>query len=172
MSGWGNVIDGCAALLAAYVLRVRAARSRNERPATRAPVKKVSRTERIIEHGGPYAFGAGVVLNIFPGIFPFIALRTISSLSYGNGAKILLIIGLYLCTFVDRGPAGRAAGRAGARRTVGARPPQLARSQREAHRDRRARSGRPNSARPWNRAAGRGMNFNGERTPQPGRGRA
>ena len=53
----------------------------------------------MIEHGGLYAFGAGVVLNIFPGIFPLIALRTISSLSYGNSAKVLLVIGLYLCTF-------------------------------------------------------------------------
>ena len=53
----------------------------------------------MIEHEGPYAFGAGVVLNIFPGIFPLIALRTISSLNNGNEAKILLIIGLYVCTF-------------------------------------------------------------------------
>jgi Sap, sulfolipid-1-addressing protein len=99
VSGWGNVIGGCVALLAAYVVRVRAARSRNERPSAQAPVKKASRTERMIEHGGMYAFGAGVVLNIFPGIFPLIALRTISALNYGKGAKILLIIGLYLCTF-------------------------------------------------------------------------
>jgi hypothetical protein len=53
----------------------------------------------MIEHGGLYAFGAGVVLNIFPGIFPLIALRNISSLSHGNGAKILLVVGLYLVTF-------------------------------------------------------------------------
>ena len=38
--GWANIIGGCAALLAAYVLRARAARSRNERPAAQAPVKK------------------------------------------------------------------------------------------------------------------------------------
>jgi Sap-like sulfolipid-1-addressing protein len=98
-AGWGNLIGGCVALLAAYVLRARAARSRNERPEARAPATKASRTERMVEHGGPYAFGAGIVLNVFPGIFPFIALRTISSLSYGNGAKILLIVGLYICTF-------------------------------------------------------------------------
>ena len=97
--GWANIIGGCAALLAAYVLRARAARSRNERPAARTPAKKASRTERMIDHGGPYAFGAGLVLNIFPGIFPLIALRTISSLNNGNEAKILLIIGLYVCTF-------------------------------------------------------------------------
>src|SRR5213082_2162968 len=97
--GWANIIGGCIALLVAYVLRARAARSRNERPAARTPAKKASRTERMIDHGGPYAFGAGLVLNIFPGIFPLIALRTISSLNNGNEAKILLIIGLYVCTF-------------------------------------------------------------------------
>ena len=97
--GWANVISGCVALLAAYVLRARAARSRNERPVTQAPVKKASRTERMIEHGGLYAFGAGVVLNVFPGIFPLVALRNIAGLSYSDGAKVMLVIGLYLVTF-------------------------------------------------------------------------
>jgi hypothetical protein len=99
VGGWGNVIGGCVALLVAYVLRARAARSRDERPPTQGAEKKTSRTERMIEDGGLYAFGAGVVLNVFPGVFPLIALRTISSLSYGNSAKILLVIGLYVCTF-------------------------------------------------------------------------
>ena len=99
VGGWGNIIGGSVALLAAYVLRALAARSRNERPAARSAEKKPSRTERMIEHGGPYAFGAGIVLNVFPGIFPLIALRNISSLSYGNGAKVLLIVALYVCTF-------------------------------------------------------------------------
>jgi Sap, sulfolipid-1-addressing protein len=99
VGGWANLIGGCVALLAAYLLRARAARRRNEQPAEPTPLKKTSRTERMIEDGGPYAFAAGVVLNVFPGIFPLIALRNISALSYGNGAKILLIVGLYLCTF-------------------------------------------------------------------------
>jgi len=99
VGGWGNVIGGCVALLAALALRARAARSATERTTAQASVKGASRTERMIEHGGLYAFGAGVVLNVFPGIFPLIALRIISSLSYANGAKVLLVIGLYLCTF-------------------------------------------------------------------------
>jgi hypothetical protein len=98
-SGWANVVGGCIALGAAYGLRARTVRSREEPPEARRPATKVSRTERMVSHGGLYAFGAGVVLNIFPGIFPLVALRTISSLSYGNGAKIVLVIGLYLCTF-------------------------------------------------------------------------
>jgi hypothetical protein len=99
VGGWGNIIGGSVALLAAYVLRARAARLRNERPTQPSRAKKPSRTQLMIEHGGLYALGAGIVLNIFPGIFPLIALRTISSLNYGNGAKILLIVALYLCTF-------------------------------------------------------------------------
>ena len=99
VGGWGNVIGGCVAILAAYVLRAREARSRDQRPAAQGAVKKTSRTERMIEDGGLYAFAAGVILNVFPGVFPLIALRNISSLSYGNSAKILLIVGLYLCTF-------------------------------------------------------------------------
>ena len=99
VGGWANVIGGCVALLAAYWLRARAARSHDLRPAAQTPAKKTSRTERMIENGGLYAFAAGVVLNVFPGIFPLVALRNISSLSYGNGAKVLLIVGLYLCTF-------------------------------------------------------------------------
>jgi hypothetical protein len=99
VSGWGNLVGGCGALLAASALRARAARSRSKQPAAAAPVPRVSRAERMVEAGGVYAFAAGVVLNLFPGVFPLIALRTISSLSYADGAKVLLVIGLYICTF-------------------------------------------------------------------------
>jgi len=99
VGGWGNLIGGCVALMAAYVLRTRTARPHDEGPAAKDPAKPTSRTERMLENGGLYAFGAGVVLNIFPGVFPLIALRNISSLSYGDSAKVLLVIGLYLVTF-------------------------------------------------------------------------
>lgn len=97
--GWANISAGCVALLAAYLLRARAARRRHEVPATPRPARKASRTERMIENGGFYAFAAGVVLNVFPGIFPLIGLRNISSLGYGNGAKVLLIVGFYIVMF-------------------------------------------------------------------------
>src|SRR5215471_13233143 len=42
VSGWGNVIGGSIAVLAAYVLRARAARSSDERPIAHATVKKTS----------------------------------------------------------------------------------------------------------------------------------
>jgi hypothetical protein len=94
VGGWANFVGGIAALAAASLLKARAAR-----PRTPEPVAKVSRSQRAVESGGWYAFGAGVVLNLFPGVFPLIALRLISSLDYGNGAKVLLIVALYLCTF-------------------------------------------------------------------------
>ena len=93
--GWANVAGGVAALLAASYLRARAARPHTAGP----PAKKVSRSQQAVASGGRYAFGAGVVLNVFPGVFPVIALRLISSLDYGNGVKVLLIVALYLCTF-------------------------------------------------------------------------
>lgn len=97
VGGWGNVIGGVAALLAAYWLRARAARSGAASPGGGGGAE-ASWRERV-ENGGRYAFAAGVVLNLFPGIFPVIALRLIASLSYANAAKVLLIVGLYICTF-------------------------------------------------------------------------
>ena len=98
-AGWGSLVGGCVALLAAVFLRARAGRAPSGRPVEEAAAPKASRTERMVQSGGPYAFGAGVVLNVFPGVFPLIALRTISSLSHGNGVKVLLIVALYVCTF-------------------------------------------------------------------------
>jgi hypothetical protein len=97
VGGWGDLIGGGVALLAAYVLRARADRSRTKGQAV---ATKPSWAERTVENGGPYAFGAGVVLNVFPGIFPLLALRIIASLTYGGGAKVLLVVALYLCTLM------------------------------------------------------------------------
>src|SRR5215469_17229676 len=54
VGAWGNIVGGCVALLGAYVFRARATHSRKEQPAAQAPIKKASRTERMIEHGGVY----------------------------------------------------------------------------------------------------------------------
>ena len=94
VGGWVNFAGGIAALLAAAFHKARAAR-----PRTPQRTAKVSRSQQAVASGGRYAFGAGVVLNVFPGVFPVIALRLISSLDYGNGVKVLLIVALYLCTF-------------------------------------------------------------------------
>jgi len=98
VGGWGNLIGGIAALLAAYLLRVRTAR---ELPtAKQGEVKPPPWTERIVARGGVYAFCAGVVLNLFPGIFPLVALRLIAGFTYSEGIKVVLVVGFYLCMFV------------------------------------------------------------------------
>jgi hypothetical protein len=96
VGAWGNFVGGLAALLAAAVLKARAARSG---AASRRDRNADGSWTRAVENGGRYTFAAGVFLNVFPGVFPLVALRLIASLSYGNGAKVLLIVGLYLCTF-------------------------------------------------------------------------
>jgi hypothetical protein len=97
--GWGNLIGGVAALLAAAGLRARRVR-RADRPQPRHDgTTKSPWVERAVANGGPYAFGAGLVLNLFPGVFPLLALRNIAALSYGDDIKLLLVVGLYLCTF-------------------------------------------------------------------------
>jgi hypothetical protein len=96
VGAWGNLVFGIAALLAAALLKARAARSGAASPRDRNANESWTRA---VENGGRYAFAAGVVLNVFPGILPLVALRLIASLSYGNAAKVLLISGLYLCTF-------------------------------------------------------------------------
>jgi Sap-like sulfolipid-1-addressing protein len=97
--GWGNLIGGIAALLAAAALKARRVR-RADRPESRHDeATRVPWVERAVANGGRYAFGAGVVLNLFPGVFPLLALRDIAALSYGDEVKVLLVVGLYLCTF-------------------------------------------------------------------------
>jgi hypothetical protein len=96
VGAWGNVIGGLAALLMAYLLKARTAR---EPPGGREGAKSASWAERVVERGGLYAFVAGVVLNLFPGIFPLVALRNIAALSYSDGVKVLLVVGFYLCMF-------------------------------------------------------------------------
>jgi Sap-like sulfolipid-1-addressing protein len=100
VGAWGNLIGGVVALLVAYALRARAARLRAERPAgAENGQEKTPWAERAIARGGVYAFGAGVVLNLFPGVFPFVALRNIAALGYGDAVKVLLVIAFYVCMF-------------------------------------------------------------------------
>ena len=80
-------------------LRARRVR-RADRPESRHDgATKTPWVERAVTNGGRYAFGAGVALNLFPGVFPLLALRNIAALSYGDDVKVLLVVGLYLCTF-------------------------------------------------------------------------
>jgi hypothetical protein len=100
VGGGVDLIAGAVALLVASVLRRRSARRGQvgHEPARRE-TPQPSWTERAVTKGGAYAFAAGVVLNLFPGILPFLALRDIAALSHSDGVKVLLVVGLYVCMF-------------------------------------------------------------------------
>jgi hypothetical protein len=91
-AGWVDVAAGLAAFGCAALVR-----SRKPRPKERPRAEP--RWERALSHGGGYAFGAGVVLNLLPGVFPLLALRNIAALDYPDGVKALLVVALYLVMF-------------------------------------------------------------------------
>jgi hypothetical protein len=45
------------------------------------------------------AFGAGIVLNLFPGFVPFVALTDIAAGSYTNAAEVALVLFFYVVMF-------------------------------------------------------------------------
>lgn len=88
--GWVNVAAGAAALVGAAWLRARPPRPHRTKP---------SRWTARVERGGAYTFGAGVVLNVFPGVFPLVALRDIAALDASDGAKAACVVLLYVIMF-------------------------------------------------------------------------
>lgn len=93
-AGWINVAGGVLALALAAIVRA-GGRQPKPRPEKQEPGRWTGRVAR----GRGYAFGAGVVLNLLPGIFPLIALRNIAALDSGDGAKAALVVALYLIMF-------------------------------------------------------------------------
>ncbi len=92
-----DLAAGAAALLLAVVL------GRHPRPARDEPDPSSNRPpwyERAVSRGGPLAFAAGVVLNVFPGVFPFVAMKDIAELDYSTAATVALIVGFYLVMFL------------------------------------------------------------------------
>jgi len=92
-----DLVGSAAALLAAFFLR-RRGRSEDRTPPTgpRSP----GWSERALTRGGLLAFVVGIVLNVFPGVFPFVALTHIAELDYSHGATVALVVGFYLIMFV------------------------------------------------------------------------
>jgi hypothetical protein len=88
---------GGLALVTSYVLSHRWAAEPG-----RAVAKAADRpgwSERMIERGARLAFLVGVVLNVFPGLFPFVALKDIAELDYEPWATVLLVSGFYVVMF-------------------------------------------------------------------------
>lgn len=86
------LVAGFLSLLAAGALWWIGGRPRKPKP----PRTKPSFAERSIERGAPVAFAAGVVLNIIPGTFPFVALVDIARLDVGNGTKVVAVVVFYV----------------------------------------------------------------------------
>ena len=84
---------GALALLAAAALD-----RRGERPRE-APREGPSAAERAVGGGLVVAFAAGVVLNIAPGVFPFVALTHIAELGGQDQAKVATIVVFYVIMF-------------------------------------------------------------------------
>jgi hypothetical protein len=57
-------------------------------------------TERTLARGAPLAFVAGVVLNVVPGVFPFVAMKNIAELDWSPAASVALVAGFYLIMFL------------------------------------------------------------------------
>jgi Sap-like sulfolipid-1-addressing protein len=55
--------------------------------------------ERALRRGAPLAFLAGVVLNVVPGVFPFVALKDVARLGYGAGATAAILTAFYVVMF-------------------------------------------------------------------------
>jgi Sap, sulfolipid-1-addressing protein len=93
-----NIAAGLLALGSALYLSRRKHAPVETAPA-RAEAKKPSLTERAVERGGLVAFIAGVVLNIVPGAFPFVALKDIAQLDVSDAGKVVSVIVFYVIMF-------------------------------------------------------------------------
>ena len=86
---------GVAALIAAFLVR----RSDKRRRETRTPHTS-SRVERLADHGAALAFFTGIVLNVFPGVLPFVAMKDIGELDYSTGTTIAVVVAFYVVMFI------------------------------------------------------------------------
>jgi hypothetical protein len=92
-----EITAGVTAVVIAYVLWGRDARA-DKTPAP--PKSGPTRMERMLAHGAPLAFLAGIVCNIIPGVVPVVALKDIAELDYAFAETLALVIGFYVIMFM------------------------------------------------------------------------
>jgi Sap-like sulfolipid-1-addressing protein len=92
-----DVVAGLAALVAGHVVR---RGGRGEPHQSQEKQDRPTWTERTLTRGAPLAFLAGVVLNIAPGVFPFVALKNIAELEWSAAASVALVVAFYLVMFL------------------------------------------------------------------------
>ena len=90
-----QIAIGSIAIVVALVLRRRASAA----PAEQSPAPESTRIEHMLDRGAPLAFVAGIVLNVFPGVLPFVALKNIAELDEGVAATVALLLGFYVIMF-------------------------------------------------------------------------
>ena len=90
-----QIAVGSIAIVAAILIRRRSANA----PAVESPAADSGRIEQMLERGAPLAFVAGIVLNLFPGFFPLIALKDIAELDEGFATTVALVLGFYVIMF-------------------------------------------------------------------------
>ena len=92
---------GVLALISAYVLQ----RGYGSSPSTpkqdqpQADKDEPGRIERMLDRGTPLAFVAGIILCVFPGFFPLIALKDIAQLDYSVAGTVVVLFAFYLVMF-------------------------------------------------------------------------
>jgi hypothetical protein len=91
-----NIAGGLLALAGALYLSRR-------KPTHTEPAQKQEKqsglTQRAVERGGLVAFIAGVVLDVVPGAFPFVALKDIAQLDIGDAGKVASVVAFYVIMF-------------------------------------------------------------------------
>jgi hypothetical protein len=90
---------GTIALVLGYLLLRRTRAEPYPEPEPEPAEKPPGRLDRMLSKGVLLAFLVGVIVNIVPGVFPFVALKDIAEEDYGNSLTVLVVICFYLIMF-------------------------------------------------------------------------
>lgn len=93
-----NIVVGVLAIVGALVVWRLDARPRE--PKQKPVERRSGKTERYLENGR-LAFLAGLLLNLLPGLFPFVALKNIAEGGYSAATNVVLVVVFYLVMFAS-----------------------------------------------------------------------
>jgi hypothetical protein len=93
------IAAGAIALVLGYLLLRRMRPKPDAVPEPEPAEKAPGRLDRMLSKGVPLAFLAGVVVNIIPGVFPFVALKDIAEEHYSTATTVVIVIVFYLIMF-------------------------------------------------------------------------
>jgi hypothetical protein len=95
---WVDITIGALAVLAGLVL-LRQPKRTDAEPSAEMSATGSGRLRRLLERGAALAFVGGIVVNVVPGLLPFIALKDIAELGYARAATVATVIGFYVVMF-------------------------------------------------------------------------